>query len=99
MRTLCVSLALVVLFASTAFSGVNAGPTWNLFATQFNFDRYPAGDNGSFAAHYNGSNLASDFNGIMSAMNQAMGSTHIGAGYDDLMDATLENWGTDNSPR
>jgi hypothetical protein len=92
MRTLCVSLAVVVMLATTAVGSINAGPTWNQFAAQHHFDRYPVGDNGSFAVHYNGSNLSQDFAAIVSKVNQALG-TSIDPEYNDLLDTELENWG------
>jgi hypothetical protein len=95
MRTLYVSLAIVLILATAAFSSVNAGPTWNQVAASRNFDGYPAGDNGSFAQHYHGSNLAGDFASMVGYINQTLG-TSINPEYDDLMNATLENWGSGN---
>ena len=91
MRTLCVSIALVIAMASTAFSVENAGPTWNQFAASYHFDLYPVTPGDSFAQHYHGDNLDGDFNSILSRVNQVM-SSNVGPGYDDLMNATLQNW-------
>ena len=91
MRTLCVSLALVVALASTAFSVQNAGPAWNSFAGQYHFDAYPVGEGETFAEHYHGSNLPGDFAGIMDHVNRVMNS-NVGGGFDDTMNASLENW-------
>ena len=91
MRTLYVSLVLVMALASSAFGGPNAGPVWNQYATTRHFDQYPVPAGDTFAEHYHGSNLSGDFAAMVNYVNQAM-STAIEPGYDDLMDATLENW-------
>ena len=91
MRTMCVSLALVIAVASTAFSVQNAGPAWNSFAALHQFDLYPVGEGETFAEHYHGSNLPGDFAAIMNNVSHAMGAS-VGSGYDDLMNASLENW-------
>jgi hypothetical protein len=93
MRTLCVSLALVLALASTAFSSVNAGPTWNQVAASRHFDEYPVAAGDTFAEHYHGSNLAGDFASMVGYINQTL-NTVIEPGYDDLMNASLEDWGT-----
>jgi hypothetical protein len=92
MRNLCVSLTLVVALFTVAASSTNVGPVWNQVAASRHFDSYPAGDNGSFAQHYHGSNLQGDFASMVNYINQTMGSSYE-PGMDDLMDATLENWG------
>jgi hypothetical protein len=91
MRTLCVSLALVLALATTAASSVNVGPVWNQIAASRHFDLYPANDNGSFAQHYHGSNLQGDFASMVNYVNQVMNSS-VDPDYDDLMNIGLENW-------
>ena len=92
MRTLYVSLALVLALASTAVSGNNAAPAWNQYAASRQFDQYPVAPGDTFADHYHGGNLAGDFAAMVNYVNQAMNS-QVGSEYDDLMNATLENWG------
>jgi hypothetical protein len=92
MRTLCVSIVVALTLVTTAASSNNAGPVWNQVAASRHFDLYPTGDNQSFAQHYHGSNFAGEFASMVDYCNRTMNSG-VEPGYDDLMDATLENWG------
>ena len=92
MRTLCVSIVVALALATTAAGSTNAGPVWNQVAASKHFDLYPVSDNGSFAQHYHGSNLQGDFGSVVNYVNRTMG-TAFDPGCDDLMNASIENWG------
>jgi len=90
MRTLCVSLVLVLAISASASSG--AGDAWNQIAASRHFDQYPVAPGDSFAQHYHGSNLTGDFASMVAYVNQLMNSS-IDPNYDDLMDVRLDTWG------
>ncbi|MCH7472803.1 hypothetical protein IIA79_07625 [bacterium] len=71
----------------------NAGPTWNNYNEQYNFDSYPTPGEMTFDETYNGSNFESDFQAILDAVAADLMAVHLPpAEGDDILNATLENW-------
>lgn len=87
-----VAVALIGLLPA-AVQSADASGAWNQVAASYNFNTtYGGAMNSTFAQNYHGSNFSADFNAILNAVAQAMGTFVPPLGGDDILNTSLQNW-------
>jgi hypothetical protein len=91
-RVIATLVAGAILLACQAAVAVDATAAWNTYCGVYNFAPYPQSSATTFAQAYSGSNLSADFAAIKAAVSSSVQVANPGAGYDDLLNASLEDW-------
>jgi hypothetical protein len=91
MRTFIITVVLFAVITGIAGATQTAVQAWNAHCADHDFAPYPAPAGTTFAQAYSGDNLQADLGAMEFLVSQAMGISGA-IGYDDMLNATLENW-------